>query len=142
MHTTRLKYEHMMRVIILLLNTEWLWYYIWRSIQEKVDNERRNLEYLIDLYLSRVAVEWLAFKSSQCALASSAKALKGKTRLFQSIRCRSSINYHSLHSLHDWVNPSTRRNNAIECDVTLELYCSCIVIYTYTHITYHFYTLD
>ena len=111
-----------MCIVIALLNIERLWYYVWRSIQKKVDSERRNLKYSIDLYLSRVAVESLAFESSQCAPASSAKASKGKTRLFWSIERRSSINYHSLHSLHDRVNPSTQRNNAIECDVTLELY--------------------
>ena len=93
-------------------------------LKKKVDSERRNLEYLINLYLSQVAVESLAFESSQCAPASSAKASKGKTRLFWSIERRSSINYHSLHSLHDRVNPSTQRNNAIECDVTLELCCT------------------
>ena len=43
-----------------------------------MDSERRNLEYSIDIYLSRVAVETLAFKSSQCVPASSAKALKAK----------------------------------------------------------------
>ena len=31
--------------------------------------------------------------------------------------------YDSLHSLHDRVHPSTRSNNASECDVTFELYC-------------------
>ena len=82
MCTPWLKYEYVMRIIIALLNVERLWYYVWRSKQKKVDSERRNLDYSIDLSLSQVAVESLAFESSQCTPASSAKALKGKTRLF------------------------------------------------------------
>ena len=53
-----------------------------KKYTKKVDSERRNLEYSIDLYLSRVAVESSTFELSQCAPALSAKASKGKTRLF------------------------------------------------------------
>ena len=41
--------------------------------------------------------------------------------------------YGLLHSLLDRVHPSTRSNNASECDVTFELYCIVEPMY-YDHL--------
>ena len=60
------------------------------------------------------------------------RALNGFVR-----RVKFEFEYDSLHSLHDQVHPSTRSNNASECDVTFELYCTRHICHCHTVICTH-----